>query len=155
MSLMLASSPSLLIILWILVTVSSCSHAASLFSELAPPGKVSGLAAGDQTGFTVRLSADGSTAAIGNPFKQPSGTVSIYVSSGGQYVFQDELSSHDSTQPTVAFRMGMALAISANGIHVAAGSSTSSPDDGIRPRMDVYESRSNLGTRRRDASVAA
>ncbi len=114
--------------------LSLCAATGAAAAPLAPEAAISGT--GGQSGASVAVSADGSTALVGSPAQDGSGRVAFYVSSGGTWVQQGPALAgstargacpHEEAETEVEpCHFGFAVALSADGSTALVGAPRSS-----------------------------
>jgi hypothetical protein len=114
------------------LTLGTAAGAAAL--PLAPEAAIPGT--GGQSGASIALSADGSTALVGSPSQGGNGRVAVYVRSGGAWVQQGPalagstargLCPHEEAETEVEpCHFGFAVALSADGSTALVGAPRSS-----------------------------
>lgn len=107
---------------------------------------IDGQAAGDQSGWSVSLSADGSTVAIGSPFNtnngNESGLVRVYKNSSGIWTQQGT----DINSGSYYDNSGRSVAISADGSIVAIGAPYNSLNGGYSGCVRIYKNIAGVWT---------
>ncbi len=103
---------------------------------------IDGEASGDLSGFSVSLSADGGTVAIGAPYNNNSGTlrghVRVYKNTGGAWIQQGA----DIDGEANADQSGYSVSLSSDGTTVAIGAPHNSNGGSSRGHVRVYK---NIG----------
>ena len=102
-------------------------------------GDIDGETAGDQSGFSVSLSADGTTVAIGAPYNagngSNSGQVRIYKSQSGTW---DQVGA-DIDGETASDQSGLSVSLSADGRIVAIGARYNSDNGANAGHVRIYK----------------
>jgi hypothetical protein len=107
---------------------------------------IDGLAAGDQLGFSISLSADGNNIAIGSPFRaigdDDSGVVRVFRNIGGLWTQQ----GNDINSAALHDNFGRSVAISSDGTVVAIGAPYNSLGGNYVGRVKVYKNIAGVWT---------